>query len=79
MEANIICDNLTEADFVGVRSAIAKVGGKTICATRDTNAVYVNNQPRAYFYECSGEQLRELFHQVIRQVEQQVERQSANL
>ena len=71
MEDNIICDNLTEADFVGVRSAIAKVGGKTICATLDNCTVYVDNNPRAYFYGCSGEQLRELFHQVIRQVKQQ--------
>ena len=71
MEDNIICDNLTEADFVGVRSAIAKVGGKIICATRDNDTVYVDNNPRAYFYGCSGEQLRELFHQVVRQVKQQ--------
>ena len=71
MEDNIICDNLTEADFVGVRSAIAKVGGKTICATLDNCTVYVDNNPRAYFYGCSGEQLRELFHQVVRQVKQQ--------
>ena len=76
MEANIICDNLTEADFIGVRSAIAKVGGKTICATLDNNSVYVDNQPRAYFYECSPEQLQALFYAVANQVRESIERQS---
>lgn len=76
METEIIIDNLTNASFPGIRSAIARVGEKTVCATRETNSVYVDNNPRAYFYGCTGEQLRELFHQVVRQLEQQLEQQS---
>ena len=76
METEIILDHLTTADFLGTRFALAKVGEHTVCATMDSNTVYVDNQPRAYFYGCTGVQLRELFHQVARQLEQQLERQS---
>ena len=71
MEAEIIFDNLTDIGFPGMRSAIAVVAGKTVCATLDNCTVYVDDNPRAYFYGCTGEQLRELLISVVRQLEQQ--------
>ena len=71
MKNNFKFDNLTDASCAGVRYAMVYVGGKRVSAVLDNRTVYVDGKPTAYFYGCSPDQLRELFHQVVRQLEQQ--------